>query len=169
MQEGIENYGPFPVYVPRIREGILAEILDGSAIVGFPPEADPDRVHIYYEGNRYSSPDLARFADRVVHAAARCRWQRFDAERWQREHANMPPPRTEHGFVGYPTSAQAIVDADRITAVALFDDVLGFVSATGPQQARLLSDWIHSSDPFELIATGRVFEERRRASGLDSP
>jgi hypothetical protein len=167
MQEGVDDYGPFPVYVPRIREGVLAEVLGGSAIVGFPAEADPDHIHIYYEGNWYGSPDLVRFADRVVHAAGRCRWQRLDAERWQREHTNMPRPQTEYGFVGYPTSAQAVVLAEQLVEVAFFDDVLGFVIAIGPDQGRVLGDWIGSNDPLELVASGRVFEERRRAAGLD--
>ena len=51
-------------------------------------------------------PELRRFADRAKFAAGRCRWQRFDPLAWVEEHPGVPPPHVEHGFVGYPTTAE---------------------------------------------------------------
>jgi hypothetical protein len=166
MQEEFEPAGPFPIYVPREGSRALADVNAGSAIVGFPTKTDPMLVHVYYEGNRYGSDDLRRFADRAKLAAGRCRWFRLDLEKWQREHADSPPPPTEHGYAGYPTSAQAFVPATELIEVAFYDDVLGIVRATGNEQAALLGDWVGPVDSLEYFATGIAFDQRRAASGL---
>jgi hypothetical protein len=152
-----EVFGPFPVYIPLSREGGLVDVTPGSAIVGFPTETDPDTIHVYFEGK------LARFADRAKHAAARCRWYRFDLDDWRREHGAAAPPTTEHGYVGFATSAHALVAAGALIQVAIYDDDLGFVAPLGAREGELLRQWIGSADPEELVATGRIFELRREA------
>ena len=168
MQEKAEPLGPFPIYVPHADQQELAEVLPGSAIVGFPIEANPGRIHVYYEGNRYDIPEFARFADRVRQAAGRCRWYRLDVEQWRRDHGDVPPPPTQYGYVSYPTSSQALVSTASLVQVALYDDILGLVTPIGPDEGALLHNWIGSSDPVELVATGRIFEARRAASGPES-
>jgi hypothetical protein len=168
MQSTTETFGPFPIYVPRQAQRILAELAAGSAIVGFPVESNPTLLHVFYEGNRYNSPDLARFADRVKHAAGRCRWQRLNLEQWRREHGDTPPP-SEYGYISFPTTAQAIVPTELLAEVALYDDVLGIVTPKDVDGARTLHDWIGTDDPNELFATGLVFDERRLGLGGDNP
>jgi hypothetical protein len=155
--------GPFPVYVPRLegQSQALAHVLRGSAIVGFRLAADPTKIHVYYEGNAGGAHGLLRFADRAKHAAGRCRWYRLDIEQWRRNNPGEPLPETEHGYIAYPTAAQAIVDADALVWVALYDDVLGIVLPTGPEQAALLAAWIGSTEPEEHFATGAEFDQRR--------
>jgi hypothetical protein len=163
VEERADVFGPFPVYIPLAPEGGLFEIIRGSAIVGFPMEADPDTIHVYFEGNRYGSSELARFADRAKHAAGRCRWYRFDLEDWRREHGDADPPGIEYGYVGFATSAQAFVPAAAVIQVAIYDDDLGFVAPLGPRESELLTSWIGNADPEELVATGRIFDTRREA------
>jgi hypothetical protein len=163
VDERSEPAGPFPVYVPIAAEGALTDVMRGSAIVGFPLEAEPGTIHVYFEGNRYASAELARFADRANYAAGRCRWYRLDLEDWRREHGDATPPATEYGYVGYPTSSQAFVLATTLVQVALYDDELGFVAPLGARESELLTNWIGSTDPAELVATGRTFEDRREA------
>jgi hypothetical protein len=64
----------------------------GSAIVGFPTKSDPQLIHVFFEGNRYASDTLRRFANRAAQAAGRCRWRQFDPEDWRREHPGDPQP-----------------------------------------------------------------------------
>jgi hypothetical protein len=163
MPERSEPAGPFPVYIPVAAGGALGDVMPGSAIVGFPMEGDPTTIHVYFEGNRYGSAELARFADRVNYAAGRCRWYRLDLDEWRREHGDATPPATEYGYVGYLTSSQAFVSATAVVQVAIYDDHLGFVAPLGPRESELLTDWIGSTDPAELVATGQNFEIRREA------
>jgi hypothetical protein len=123
---------------------------------------------VYYEGNLYRSENLLRFADRAKHAAGRCRWRRFDPERWTREHPNSPPPRTEHGLIAYPTTAETLAPASELIEVAPYDDELGFVHPRGPEQAMLLRAWICpvEDEVADLMATGVEFD-RRRATRRD--
>jgi hypothetical protein len=61
---------PVAVYLPASPlRSPLGYIEPGSGIVGKP--AGTDRVHLYYEGNRYRASGMARYADRVHHAAGR--------------------------------------------------------------------------------------------------
>jgi hypothetical protein len=140
--------GPYPIYVPRPESAALQHVLPASAIVGFPLRSDPDTIHVYYEGNRYHSPDMLRFADRVKFAASRCR-------------------------NNYPTTAQAHVRAADLFHVALYDEILGLVTPLGDDQAALLATWIHSGAPQELQATGPQFPPRRHQlghpNGSDNP
>jgi hypothetical protein len=163
VDERSEPAGPFPVYVPLAADGALGEVMRGSAIVGFPLEAKPGTIHVYFEDNRYGGLELARFADRANYAAGRCRWYRLDLEDWRREHGNAAPPVTEYGYVVYPTRSQAFVLATAVVQVAIYDDALGFVAPLGPRESELLTNWIGSTDPAELVATGRNFEDRREA------
>jgi hypothetical protein len=158
----LDPFGPFPVYVPREPSRVLTDVPFGAAIVGFPTEADPTLIRVFYEANLYDSPDLLRFADRVKHAAGHCRFARLDLEEWRFEHADRPPPSAEYGYVAYPTSAQTVVPAADLIEVATYDDVLGVVRAHSPEAAEHLADWIAGEAPAELLATGRAFEARRR-------
>jgi hypothetical protein len=159
-----DRFGPFPVYIPSGTVEELSHVIHGSAIVGFPSEVDASMIHVYYEGNRYASPDLNRFADRVKHAAGRARWERFDFDQWRREYPDLPPPPTEHGFTTFPTAAQAMVRVRDLIQVAQYDDFLGLVEPLGLDERALLTDWIGSNAPAELVATGQVFELRRTES-----
>ena len=49
------------------------------------------------------------------------------------------------------------------TQVAIYDDELGFVAPLGPRESELLTNWMGSTDPAELVARGRIFELRREA------
>ena len=162
MRPVTEVFGPFPVYVPHPNGAALADIIPGSAIVGFPTETDPKVIHVFYEGNRHGIPDLTRFADRAKHAASRCRWFRLDPEQWQHAHGKSPPPPTEHGYASYPTSAQAFVPSTELIEVALYDDLQGIVTPRGKEEASLLSAWIGRQDSREYLASGPEFESGRQ-------
>jgi hypothetical protein len=127
-------------------------------------------VHVYYEGNRYGRAALRRFADRANFAAGRCRWFRFDPDRWALEHPGEPAPAVEHGWVGYPTTAQRLVPARELIRVATYNDELGLVVPLGFDQMRLLRAWIGpvEDETVDLQATGPEFE-RRRASQRNGP
>lgn len=72
-----------PVFIPATDSRIRAFIDPGSAVVGDPetieaqpgagPEADPERVVVDYEGNRFDAENMRRFADRALHAYGRHR------------------------------------------------------------------------------------------------
>ena len=170
MHEPVERAGPFPVHVPERDSSLVSIVLPGSAIVGFPLPSDPQVVHVYYEGNRYRREALRRFADRAKFAAGRCRWFRFDPDRWAREHPGEAAPLVEHGWVGYPTTAQYLVPAKELITVATYDDELGLVVPLGLDQERRLRAWIGpvADETLDLQATGSEFE-RRRASPRDGP
>jgi hypothetical protein len=139
---------PIRIYVPRTDTTTLPGLLAASAVVSCTEASETHSVHVYFEGNRYPSADMARFADRVKFAAARCRTR-------------------------YPTSAEAIVGRSSLTEVAQYDDFLGIVTPLGTEQAALLIEWIHSDDPNEMQATGLAFEARRhnpqRSDDFDTP
>src|SRR5919199_883530 len=103
-----ESAGPFPVYLPHDGSPISRIVLQRSALVGFPLEFKPELVRIFFEGNRFNVEALRRYADRVIHAAGRCRWFRFDAASWSKEYPGQPPPQVERGYAIYPTSAQSV-------------------------------------------------------------
>ena len=113
------------VYVPRANHPEVAHIDAGSAIVGLPQ--DDGRIAIYYEGNRYGSASMERFADRVAQAAARLR---FD----------------------YPTVAKARVPSESLVEVGRYDGVEGRVELTGEDAERELRGWlgVERLDPAEL-------------------
>jgi hypothetical protein len=161
MQHDYERTGPFPIYIPNDRPRSLAEVLPGAAIVGFALEADPSTIHVYYEGNRFGSASMRRFADRVRFAAGRCRWFRLNVDDWQRDHPDRPLPVAEYGYVGYPTTAQALVPVADLREVASYDDTLGIVTPISTEHDRLLRAWIGSQQPDEYLASGAVFERRR--------
>src|SRR5947207_3117787 len=98
MQSPIEGAGPFPIFVPRPQATVLANIVRGSAIVGFPLENDASMVHVFFEGNITQSEPMRRFADRAKHASGRCRWFRVDVDKWRREHPDRPLPSSEYGY-----------------------------------------------------------------------
>ena len=164
MEASFERAGPFPVYIPEPNSRLLATVLPASAIVGFALTSDPSLVHVYFEGNRYGSEALHRFADRAKYAAGRCRWFRFDPERWGREHpGSAPPPLVEHGWAGYPTSAQAVVPRSELEHVADYDDYLGRVVPLSAEAGRRLRAWIGPvpDETLDLQASGAEFERRR--------
>jgi hypothetical protein len=163
---GEERAGPFPVYVPLPDSPLLAVVLSGSAILGFPLIDDPPIVHVYYEGNRYHRPEMERFADRARFAAGRCRWRRFDPLRWAEEHPGAPAPHVEHGWLSYPTTAQTLVPAAELQHVASYDDYLGLVVPLDAAAAATLRAWIGpvENELADLQASGTEFERRRRAT-----
>ena len=158
----VDRVGPFPIYLPVAGSAALGHVLPASAIVGFPLEDNPARVHLFFEGNRYAIEGLRRFADRANFAAGRCRWFRFDARYWAQVRPNEPVPHVEYGFASFPTRAQITVEATAVTLVALYDEVVGIVEPLGPEERVLLTDWIGSADPLELHASGLAFQQRRQ-------
>jgi hypothetical protein len=165
MEEAEDRVGPFPVYVPSEGSSLLSLVLPASAIVGFPLESDSTHYHLFYEGNRYRSEALRRFADRANLAAGRCRWFRFDPQDWERLRPGEPPPRTEYGYATYPTSAEAVVAVVEAVHVASYDEVRGQVTPLSAPLAALLHAWTGTSDPLEYLATGPSFEQRRQEGG----
>lgn len=157
-----ERHGPFPVYIPAADLAELRDILPRSAIVGFPLEADPSRIHIFYEGNQHGAEGLRRYADRAQFAAARCRWFQVDVDAWELANPGRPVPPVEYGYASYPTRAQAFVPADAVRLVAIYDDYLGVLTPTSEADEAALRRWIGSDDPAEWLATGVLFEVRRR-------
>src|ERR1700730_13523447 len=99
MRPDFEPAGPFPIYVSRGVGGVLSEVIDGSAILGFRLESDPTLIHVYYEGNLDAAPSMLRFADRAKYAAGRCRWSRLDSDQWRHENPGRPLPSSEYGYV----------------------------------------------------------------------
>jgi hypothetical protein len=114
-----------PVYVPRASHAEVGHIDAGSAVVGLPLE--DGGVGIHYEGNRYGSASMERFADRVAQAAARLR---FD----------------------YPTVAKARVPRESLEEVGRYDGVEGRVELSGKHAERELCRWlgVEQLDPVEL-------------------
>jgi len=113
-----------PVYVPAPDAPIRSTILAGSGIVG---TLEHDRLLCDYEGNRYRSPQLARYADRVFHAAGR------HLER-------------------YPTVARVWVSPEQMIEVGWFDRRTGRVELHDTEARLLVADWlsVESIDPAEL-------------------
>jgi hypothetical protein len=114
-----------PVYVPRVSHPEVGQIDPGSAVVRL--RLDDGRVAIHYEGNRYGSASMERFADRVAQAAARLR---FD----------------------YPTVAKARVPGESLVEVGRYDGVEGRVELSGEGAERELRRWlgVEQLDPAEL-------------------
>ena len=114
-----------PVYVPRETHPLVGQVDAGSAIVGLP--GDDGHVAVYYEGNRYRSASMERFADRVAQAAARLR---FD----------------------YPSVAKARVPCESLEEVGRYDGVEGRVELLGEDAERELCRWlgVEQLDPVEL-------------------
>jgi hypothetical protein len=154
------------IYVSDAGRSVLSDLTAGSAILGFPLESDPTQIHVYYEENRDAITGVRRFADRAKDAAGRCRWFHLDPVQWRHDNPGQPLPTSEYGYVGYPTSAEDIVPASDLIEVALYDDVLGIVLPLGREPAEMLHAWLGSDDPVEFVATGALFERRRKAAGL---
>jgi hypothetical protein len=114
-----------PVYVPRASHSEVGQIDAGSAVVGLPLE--DGRVGIHYEGNRYGSAVMERFADRVAQPAARLRFN-------------------------YPTVAKARVPCESLDEVGRYDGVEGRVELSGKHAERELCRWlgVEQLDPVEL-------------------
>ena len=89
------------------------------------------RVAVHYEGNRYGSASMERFADRAAQAAARLR---FD----------------------YPTVAKARVPGDSLVELGRYDGVEGRVELNGADAERELCRWlgVDRLNPAELQRGG---------------
>lgn len=113
-----------PVFVPAPDAPVRASILPGSGIVG---TFEHGRLLCDYEGNRYGSPELSRYADRVFHAFGR---------------------HVEH----YPTVARVWVAPEQMIEVGWFDRRTGRVELHDDPARQLLSGWlgVESVDPAEL-------------------
>jgi hypothetical protein len=137
MTENKELPRHYRVYVPRPGSRYEQLIDGGSGIVGTLEENG--RIVLDYEGNRYSSPSLAGYADRVHHAAGR------------------------HG-VRYPTIARALVDPDEVIEVGDYDYETGVVTLYGAEERELLEHWLGSGplDDGELRTKGNTRHTMRR-------
>src|SRR5947209_11270931 len=93
-------------------------------------------------------------------------WMRFDPVQWVQEHPGMPPPHIEHGWLGYPTTAETLVPLAELQPVADYDDYLGVVIPRDADAAGTLRAWLGpvENDVLDLQATGSDFERRRRAT-----
>jgi hypothetical protein len=115
------------VYVPALGHSDVADIAPGSGIVG---ELDDDgAVVIDFEGNLIGSPSLARYANRVLRAAA-------------------------HQAARYPTRARRVVAPDAVIAIGEYDAGEQVIRLTGPEAERELARWlgVDTLDHDELIA-----------------
>lgn len=117
------------VYVPRPGAAELSHIDLGSGIVGVP--AEDGEIAIFFEGNRYGSPAMKTFADRVSHAASRLR---FD----------------------YPTSARVLVAEKNLIRIGHYDGVECRVELESEEAERELAAWLgaKSLDEVELRDSG---------------
>jgi hypothetical protein len=125
----------YRVYVPREGSTYERTIDRGSGIVGSLEESG--RILIDYEGNRFGSPGLAGFADRVHNAAGR------------------------HG-VHYPTVARALVDPSEVIEVGEYDYERGVVELYGEEERAQLERWLGTADESELETRGNTRHEMRR-------
>jgi hypothetical protein len=119
-----------PVYVPAPTSPLRHTIRRGSGIVGV-PHAD-GFVRIDFEGGIYEQAEMRRYANRVLHAAGRAR-------------------------ANYPTVARALVRADELVEVGVWNDDLGRVLPHPTADAvRALTEWLGGSSPApdEFLATG---------------
>jgi hypothetical protein len=149
VPERNEVAGPYCVWVPADPAKPWAMTLaPASAIVSGDPGEGAERVHVYYEGNIYASPQLTLFADRVDRAAGRL------IER-------------------YPTIAQSTVAMRDLILVGTFDAELGIVTLTGSEATSVLADWLALSGDLdaELVTKASVRQEFSRQLGgyLASP
>lgn len=88
---------PLDVYVPASQDAEKELGIDpGSAIVGRMFSGPGRRLLVYYEGNRYGSVNMGRFAEKAMHAASRMQ-------------------------NAYPTVAHAVVDHALLRTVGKFD------------------------------------------------
>jgi len=125
------------IFVPAPGHPLSPFIAPGSAIVGREPVSG--RISVYYEGNIYNTPGLARFADRVFTAAGRL------AER-------------------YPTVARASLSATSLRRIGRWDDERGEVVLDEPQADALLAAYLGLGvlDRSELVALGSSRWQIRR-------
>jgi hypothetical protein len=138
---------PLQVYVPADPDRPVLAIEPGSGIVGGRQFAPEGRLAVDYEGNVYQTPQFARFASRVHHAAGR--------------HST-----------NYPTVARAWAKAEDLVCIGEFNESSGEVIIYGDEERGLLCRWlgVDELDADELQAEGARFEMRReiiaaRASG----
>jgi hypothetical protein len=110
-------------------------ILPHSGIVGSP--RSEGFIEIDYEGNRYAA-NIKTFADRVAHAHGR--------------HVTR-----------YPTVARAVLPADKLVPVGIYDDVRGEIRLHGESERKLLCEWlaVEQLDTQELLTTGARHQARR--------
>ncbi|HEU5105198.1 MAG TPA: hypothetical protein VFU11_05110 [Solirubrobacterales bacterium] len=121
------------VYVPAPGHEVdTLTIAPGSAIVGI-PEVGADRVHVYFEGNRFGAVNIKTLADRALHAAGRL-------------------------LQDYPTTAQMEVSRESLLAVGSFDYSGVRIVLTGPESRREVARWLSLAefDPAELERGGAV-------------
>ena len=125
------------IFVPAPGHPLSPFIAPGSAIVGREPVSG--RISVYYEGNIYNTPGLARFADRVFTAAGRL------AER-------------------YPTVARASLPATSLRRIGRWDDERGEVVLDERQADALLAAYLGLGvlDRSELVALGSSRWQIRR-------
>ena len=132
-QLGRKSANGLAVYVPSdVR--LVATIRTGSGLVGSPENG---RVMVDYEGAIYDQPSMARFADRVAHAAGR--------------HVES-----------YPTTARIWVKPEVLTRVGTWNDLDGEVRLS-PGAEPALAAWlgVPRVPAHELQATGARYEKRR--------
>lgn len=129
------------VYVPSDAAD-THNIDPGSGIVGT-VEAN-GRILIDYEGNRYGTAGMRRYATRVQHAAGR------HSER-------------------YPTIARQLVNSATMTAIGVYDDVTGEIRLTHPHGAQMLAAWIgHRVTADDLLTDSVRHTNRRIIDSLES-
>ncbi len=109
-----------PAYVPAPGSSAESRVLPGSAITGT-PAPDAGMILCDFEGNRYASPGLASYAQRMLHAAGR---------------------HTER----YPTVARALLPAAELEQIGWYDPNTRQVVLDGPQERARLAQWLGVPD-----------------------
>ena len=116
-----------PVLVPVEDTHWSKVIIKGSALVAFPSNFKHGKTLIHYEGNKFGSPDMVRFADKCFSAASR-------------------------GLVGYPTNATAFIAPSDLIEVGTYDIEQKTVAITNPEPLLAWCGW-GRIDSEELIST----------------
>ena len=129
-QRMVTRNSPMPprlaIFVPASNGGMLAIIVNGSAIVG--QAGRDDTVTVYYEGNLYGYANVVTYADRAKVAAGR-------------------------QSVSYPTIARADVPRSELRQVGWFDPD-GITLLDGAEEA--VATWLgmDAINPRELRFSG---------------
>ena len=124
----IDGMNDISIFIPAPGKPLPAFIAPRSAIVGLEPQGD--RIAVYYEGNIYETPAMARFADRVYAAAGR-----LEAH--------------------YTTVARALLSVGDLAHIGYWNDEDGLVLLDGHEAARALAAYLETGhlNPEDLVGT----------------